>query len=642
MKVAFLLRGHVRESLFDKNLVEFIKKFKAKHEVDLYVHTWNESEAKSSWRSLQKPRPINELDVKNYFNEISDSVRKIIVDDDTSIDAFINGRVDGNICRIPRIAWKRMWYGIQKCMVEILKSEKKYDAIINTRFDILNFFHFNGVDKNIWRANNLIKVVDDFFDSGSDINFVYDFEHICIDNFYIAKPDFMRELIWKFNKDLDDFDFLVRNYDHGHEKLVFKIAKMMQSRNPIVYEKQSEYQIFINKWKDADAPGKDLILEYMNICKNLMFQDEDVVLNVIDILKKNINKWALNKSEVYRNKSDFLKKSDLTQKNKWYVSDISGEGYSAKTSGSTTGMPFEYLRWETVFHEIEWDNHYNIVLDEFNVSSSPHILYFFSSFYKTKDKEIIHCPGGSSELTMNNHGSTRAPTVHYVNFEMYKSDAEKFFAYLFDYLENNQIEVFFASSPEINSMCNYLRKFGVRKKLSYLLSTTSERLLPEDAVFLLEGGYFDHICDHMRCWDGGATFFTCKHRNYHLMDNLAWCEEGPNQELICTDYFNLASPFVRYWNGDYCRIAREYHRCECGRLYRDFEFLESRPFSLKGTNMREIQEKIKSLAIGGIKQVRCSVHDLSVVSTRNLTDDEKNRIKSVSDKFQFKFICEPF
>ena len=146
----------------------------------------------------------------------------------------------------------------------------------------------------------------------------------------------------------------------------------------------------------------------------------------------------------------------------------------------------------------------------------------------------------------------------------------------------------------------------------------------------------------MRCWDGGATFFTCKHKNYHLMDNLAWCEEGPNHELICTDYFNLASPFVRYWNGDYCKIAKEYQRCECGRLYRDFEFLESRPFALKGTNMREIQEKIKALAMGGIKQVRCSAHDLSVISTRNLTDEEKNRIQSVSEKFKFKFLCEPF
>ena len=146
----------------------------------------------------------------------------------------------------------------------------------------------------------------------------------------------------------------------------------------------------------------------------------------------------------------------------------------------------------------------------------------------------------------------------------------------------------------------------------------------------------------MRCWDGGATFFTCKHRNYHLMDNLAWCEEGPNHELICTDYFNLASPFVRYWSGDYCRIAKEYQRCECGRLYRDFEFLESRPFSLKGTNMREIQDKIKALGIKGIKQVRCSVHNLNVVSTRDLTDLEKNMIRSVSDKFQFEFACEPF
>jgi len=409
------------------------------------------------------------------------------------------------------------------------------------------------------------------------------------------------------------------------------------------------YENFVDKWSEllrpwrrSDEHVKNMLVEYLGICRELMYQEEDVVCEVKEILMKNIKAWSAEKSKIYEKKPSMVSKWDLVDKKSWYVPDVSGESYSTKTSGSTTGSPFEYLRWETAFHEIEWNNHYNMVLDEFNISSNPHILYFFSSHYKTHGNDPIHCPGGSSELAMNNHGSMRSPVVHYVNFDSYRRNPGDFFIYLFDYLKKNSIDVFFASSPEVNSLSSHLRKLGLKQRISFLLSTTSERLLPEDAAFLLDGGYFDHICDHMRCWDGGATFFTCKYRNYHLMDNLAWCEEGPNRELICTDYFNLASPFVRYWNGDYCRIAKEYQRCECGRLYRDFEFLESRPFSLKGTNMREIQEKIRALGISGIKQVRCSVHDLSVVSTRDLTDGEKDMIRSVSDKFQFRFVCELF
>jgi hypothetical protein len=145
----------------------------------------------------------------------------------------------------------------------------------------------------------------------------------------------------------------------------------------------------------------------------------------------------------------------------------------------------------------------------------------------------------------------------------------------------------------------------------------------------------------MRCWDGGASFFTCKHGTYHLMDNLSWCEQGPNNELICTDYFNLASPFVRYWNGDYCKIEKEYSRCSCGRLYREFELLESRPFSLKGRCIAEIRDGLKRLGIRGIKQVRCSTDCLNVVSNRALEDNEKSMISALDGNFVFKFHVEP-
>ena len=166
--------------------------------------------------------------------------------------------------------------------------------------------------------------------------------------------------------------------------------------------------------------------------------------------------------------------------------------------------------------------------------------------------------------------------------------------------------------------------------------------MPSDAKFLfLDNGYFDDACDHMRCWDGGATFYTCKHRNYHLMDNLAWVEEVDGR-MICTDYFNLASPFVRYWNGDYCKIGKEYRRCECGRLYREFEFMQSRPFSLKGVCMKEIKDGLKVLGIPGIKEVRCSQSHLDVVSVVPISQEDRLKIASLSDKFPFRFLTEEF
>lgn len=382
----------------------------------------------------------------------------------------------------------------------------------------------------------------------------------------------------------------------------------------------------------------DAIIEYLEFAKNLMFQEEETVKETIGILKESIRNWANQKCIYYPDKG-IIEKEDLKDKNNWYVNELSALSINARTSGSTTGFPFEYLRFVPVFEKIEWDYHYNLVLDEFEIGENPNILYFMSHNYKTeKDKNIV-CYGCSSELSLVNHGNKRSPIIHYANFNSYKNDRENFFLNFFEYIKNNKIDVLYTSAPEINSMCSYLRKLNIKNRLGFLLSSTNERLLPQDAAFILENNFFDHICDHMRCWDGGASFFTCKHKTYHLMDEISWTE-SIDGKLVSTDYFNLSSPFVNYWNGDYCKIGAEYKRCDCGRLYREFEFLENRPFSLKGTCLREIKEKMKNLNIFGIKQVRCSPEYLEVVSNRVFSEEEKQKIKMTSEKFNFKFVVE--
>lgn len=393
----------------------------------------------------------------------------------------------------------------------------------------------------------------------------------------------------------------------------------------------------ISSWRTKDP--REVLFEYMRICRDLMYSDERTVRNVTETLRENIARWASQKCDVYRRKSGVISKSDLEDKDIWYVRDLEHEWQRTSTSGSTTGVPFSYLRWAPSFDFIEWGNHYDLVLDEFNVPQRPHVMYFFSDYYKKEEGKFI-TRHGKSPIMLNNHGMARDPVVHHVNFEMFKNDPGGFFFFLFEYVRNNPIDVLFTSGPQIRSMCNYAAKFGVGHRIGGLLSNTNEKLMNDDVIFLTyDNSLFGAVCDHMRCWDGGAGFFTCAYGNYHLTDNLGWCEESDGK-LVCTDYFNLCSPFVRYWNGDYCRIDSKYQRCECGRLFRDFEFMESRPFSIKGVNMRELQNRIAGLGIEAITQVKCSVHFIDVVSDRELTLEEKSAISSTSDLFQFKFNVE--
>ena len=394
---------------------------------------------------------------------------------------------------------------------------------------------------------------------------------------------------------------------------------------------------FIQKWTKKDLPSKQVLYDYKSFCKNLLYYDESIVNQVVDILKKNIILWADQNCSIYKNPSDYIDKDSLVKIDFWYVKSLKNEFRRMSTSGSTSGSPFSYLAWDPFFEFIEAENHYDLILNEFNIKNNPQILCFFGNNFDAMGKFIY-----ATEETNNflhKHGISRKPTVHHVNLKHYRENQEGFFIYLFKYIKENKFDVFFAPGPEINSLCHYIRKFNYRGKIANLLSNSNAMLLQDDVDFLLNGNYVDNICDHMRCWDGGATFFTCKDKNYHLCDNLSWSEEIEGK-LISTDYFSLPSPFIKYWNGDLCKIKNKYERCECGRLYRDFEFIESRPFSLKGISFQIYKKKIINAGISSLKQIKCSSNQVQVVTNEELSENKKEKIKKILHKFNIQFVVE--
>ena len=396
-------------------------------------------------------------------------------------------------------------------------------------------------------------------------------------------------------------------------------------------------QEFINKWKSQDLPSKQVLYDYQPFCKNLLFNDEDIVLETVDLLKKNIYFWADQNCVIYKNQVDYASKETLNKKEFWYVDALKDESRQMTTSGSTTGKPFPYLAWKPFFEFIEAENHYDMILDEFKIRPNPNVLCFFKNQFDKFDKYIYATK--KTDNFVHRHGLSRNSMVHHVNFELYEYNKEGFFAYLFKYIERNPIDVFFASGPEINSLCHFIRKYNFKGKIANLLSNSNEMLLQTDVDFLFDGKYVNDICDHMRCWDGGATFFTCRDKNYHICDNLSWSEEIDGK-LVTTDYFSLPCPFIKYWNGDLCSINSKYQRCECGRLYRDFQFIESRPFSLKGLSIEKYREQIKHSGIPNIKQVKCSSSFIEVVTSDYLNVEQKTKVKTILDKFDVKFSVE--
>lgn len=398
---------------------------------------------------------------------------------------------------------------------------------------------------------------------------------------------------------------------------------------------------FVEKWKGIlsrpsdDEGARAMLWDYRPICGGLLYEDASLVEAVVEILKANVRDWARRKTSVYSG-GGVVSKEDLAG-GSWWVGDISSESMPMATSGTTTGTPFRYLRWEPFLYFIEAENHYDLIMDEFGVRQNPSILNLFNS--DMYDRERLVTVRGDSKNFMDHHGLSRRASVHYANFSMMESDRASYFDGLLSHMSENRIDVLFAPGSAINSLCDAMKRLDLKRRICGLVSNSNERMLPEDKEFLLDGRC-DHVCDHMRSWDGGATFFTCRLGTYHLMDNLSWCEDVEGR-LVSTDYFNLASPFVRYWNGDYCRIEDSWRRCGCGRLYRPFSFLESRPFSLKGFCIRDLKTRIGELSLGCVKQVRCGINTIDVVSSEDIPEDKRRAIEAVTDRFKFRFLVEP-
>jgi hypothetical protein len=136
MKIAFCIRGHLRDGLTDNRLLNYISLLSKSHEVDLFLHSWSESEAKSSYRTLDQSKrfDVKPEHLEDYFHGCA--VKKIIIDDDTHMQLHGNlvGLLPGNKC--PVVAWKRMWAGKHALMSHVLNHEGDYDRAVNTRYDM--------------------------------------------------------------------------------------------------------------------------------------------------------------------------------------------------------------------------------------------------------------------------------------------------------------------------------------------------------------------------------------------------------------------------------------------------------------------------------------------------------------------------
>lgn len=199
-KIAVILRGHIRKSFDTDKLLNLLTELVKLYDIDIYIHTWNKYEANSSWRSVDNSNQtiITSDDIIHYFDIIKNNIKKIIVDDDQNIELI--GPTDGKISLMPKIAWKRMWYGINN-ITQSIPDSMNYNLLLTTRFD--NCDTIQSI--NLGYGINIIKqMMDNFFLlDKNEIVFMKNSIDQGIDNFYMGPVKLIKQLHEKFNCDLE-------------------------------------------------------------------------------------------------------------------------------------------------------------------------------------------------------------------------------------------------------------------------------------------------------------------------------------------------------------------------------------------------------------------------------------------------------
>lgn len=392
---------------------------------------------------------------------------------------------------------------------------------------------------------------------------------------------------------------------------------------------------------DSPLNGPELIQQYVPLCNSLLFENPNTIRLVVDKLQTNIMDYAGKYSLSYKNlKPDHIYDRTQLSHNDWYVNALSQENQIFHTSGSSSGQPFSYGVWNKYISFLENECHYGMILDEFGIDKrQPKILMLKKLSYNPAQSEFLYEQKGTSPYTLHTHKSIDS-TRYFVRFDNYMTEPDPWFDQVFEHAQHLMpFDIVMITGPIMSFLVRYLKQKPTHIKIAKLMSQTGEFMRLSDKTYLLDNDYTDYVCDHMRCWDGGSSFFTCQYNTYHLLDNISWTRQGPDDQLICTDYFNFSAPFINYWNGDKCEIIDEYQKCDCGRWYRPFKMLENRPFALKGpTKLTAIKEQIGQLSFkSSIDQVQFEGLQANIYLNQQISTDGVNKIREILKDYEVKF-----
>lgn len=377
--------------------------------------------------------------------------------------------------------------------------------------------------------------------------------------------------------------------------------------------------------------------ELLKHIHELQYQDGTFIYEFCQNLSQQLHHHA-KQSPAYE--SDKIRdRTDLQDKEKWYLKGWTSA--ASNTSGSTTGQRFHYLRWADIYIPIESEIHYRAILKEYNLDRPINILYFMLDQFEDRNTDNLIRNYTTSNALIS-HGMRQNAHIHEViRNRNYFNNYFQFYENLITYLSSIEIDVILAPGSLITELTNNIKRLHHTAPICKLLSSTGTKTNLKDVTYLKDNGIIGNWCDHMRCWDGGVTFFTCPYHTNHLLDGLswAWSDEG---RLVSNDFYSLPSPFYKYWNGDYASIGTEFKRCKCGRSYREFKFDRLRTYAVNGMTNKDIRIAMDPLSdiFPNITRINHWNNFIRFFTPAPLHTEHRERIRKVLPTFEINFVTE--
>ena len=243
-----LLRGHVRTSFNNNRLYLFIKYlcFTYKN-VEIYIHTWNIIQNNISWRKIvTRETTITKNTIHKYFNDCSQYIKNIIIDDDKQItlNGDTEGKIAGSLC--PLIGWKNYWYGQYQIIDYINSIVNKNKFILNLRFDV--FYNPHSL-----LEQNIIMFIDQHYHTKitlTENKFFYDKFFLGCDNCFIGNVTTMYKLIHHFHYNLDNILKKYKMIGHQEGLVMIENSILFNSLNKISINDVVNYKNMDNKLKN--------------------------------------------------------------------------------------------------------------------------------------------------------------------------------------------------------------------------------------------------------------------------------------------------------------------------------------------------------------------------------------------------------